>query len=185
MRSKTLFRPIIAACFLFAVLNHCYAQTFNPTYTITAAGSADSFKGGYTFAYTSSGSPWAGAFMSFGGAVNNYDCQISALYGAGGNHMSFRTHNGSAQQHNNNTNTLLDFSSSSPARRHATSGLHITGLWHGLLGMLSQKPNAFAGVPPIVVSFLSTLIEIGAVPPSKAVSFPATSEGPALFVSTR
>lgn len=71
-----------------------YGQTFNPTYTISSAGEADSFKGGYTFAYTSAGAPWSGAFMSFGGATNNYDCQLSAVYGGNGNHLSFRTHNG-------------------------------------------------------------------------------------------
>jgi hypothetical protein len=77
-----------------------HAQTLNPTYSISTAGTADSFKGGYTFAYPTSGSPWSGAFMSFGGALNNYDCQLNALYGAGGNHISFRTHNGDSSTWN-------------------------------------------------------------------------------------
>jgi len=77
------------------IISYCsYAQTFNPTYSINAAGAVDTFKGGYTFAYATSGSPWDGALMSFGGVVNNYDCQISAQYGAGGKHISFRTRNG-------------------------------------------------------------------------------------------
>jgi hypothetical protein len=71
-----------------------YGQTFNPTYTISNPGAADTFKGGYTFAYTTSGAPWSGALMSFGGATNNYDCQLNAIYGGNGNHISFRTRNG-------------------------------------------------------------------------------------------
>src|ERR1700761_2539982 len=73
------------------------AQTFNPTWDINAVGSVNSLLGGYTFAYATSGSPWNGAFMSFGGFNNNYDCQISTDYGPnGGNHLSFRTRNGDA-----------------------------------------------------------------------------------------
>jgi hypothetical protein len=87
---KKIFLLLIAV-----VACHCaYSQTFNPTYAISASGTADSFKGGYTFAYSTSGAPWSGALMSFGGALNNYDCQISTLYGAGGTHISYRTHNG-------------------------------------------------------------------------------------------
>ena len=82
----TWIAVIVACC--------AYGQTFSPTYSISTAGTADNFKGGYTFAYSTSGTPWSGALMSFGGAVNNYDCQFSALYGGGGNHLSFRTHNG-------------------------------------------------------------------------------------------
>jgi uncharacterized coiled-coil protein SlyX len=71
------------------------AQTLNPTPSIAASGSADTFKGGYTFSYASSGTPWNGSLISFGGFFNNYDTQISADYGpAGGNHISFRTKNG-------------------------------------------------------------------------------------------
>jgi hypothetical protein len=72
-----------------------YSQTFNPTSNIGSAGAVNSFKGGYTFAYATSGSPWNGALMSFGGFEwNNYDCQISTSYYSG--NISFRTHNGDA-----------------------------------------------------------------------------------------
>ncbi|MDB5002093.1 MAG: hypothetical protein JWQ34_318 [Mucilaginibacter sp.] len=64
-----------------ALSSYCsYAQTFNPTYSISSSGTANSLIGGYTFAYATSGSPWSGAFMSFGGFGNNYDCQISTDY---------------------------------------------------------------------------------------------------------
>lgn len=72
-----------------------YSQTLNPTPSITAANSIDTFRGGYTFAYVSSGAPWNGSLISFGGFSNNYDTQINADYGPhGGNHISFRTRNG-------------------------------------------------------------------------------------------
>ncbi|HEX8576838.1 MAG TPA: hypothetical protein VF677_11145 [Flavobacterium sp.] len=71
------------------------AQTLNPTVSIQAANTADNFRGGYTFAYATSGTPWNGSLISFGGFDNNYDTQISADYGPhGGNHISFRTKNG-------------------------------------------------------------------------------------------
>lgn len=72
------------------------AQVLNPTYSISVPGSADTFAGGYTFSYSSSGTPWDGALISFGGFTwNNYDCQINSDYGSnGGNHISFRTKNG-------------------------------------------------------------------------------------------
>jgi len=71
------------------------AQTLNPTFNISTAGSANEFKGGYTFSYATSGTPWNGALISFGGLNNNYDCQISSDYGpTGGNHISYRTKNG-------------------------------------------------------------------------------------------
>ncbi|KQB39378.1 tail fiber protein [Flavobacterium aquidurense] len=68
------------------------AQTLNPTPVIVAPGAVDIFKGGYTFSYATAGTPWSGALISFGGAVNNYDCQISSDYGL--NRISFRTKNG-------------------------------------------------------------------------------------------
>ncbi|WP_428231957.1 hypothetical protein [Flavobacterium sp.] len=72
------------------------AQSLTPTSEISTAGSADAFKGGYTFSYATSGTPWNGALISFGGfQYNNYDCQISSDYGPnGGNHISYRTKNG-------------------------------------------------------------------------------------------
>jgi len=68
------------------------AQTLNPTYNIVSPGTADSFKGGYTFSYSSAGTPWTGSLISYGGAANGYDTQISSDYGA--NRISFRTRNG-------------------------------------------------------------------------------------------
>lgn len=83
---------------LFSIILFCasiYGQTLNPTSSINAAGSSDVFKGGYTFAYTASGTPWNGSLISFGGFSNNYDTQINADYGPhGGNNISFRTRNG-------------------------------------------------------------------------------------------
>lgn len=72
-----------------------YSQTLNPTSSIDAGGSVDSFVGGYTFSYRSAGTPWNGSLLSFGGLSNRYDTQINADYGThGGNHISFRTKNG-------------------------------------------------------------------------------------------
>jgi len=68
------------------------AQSLSPTVSITAPGSADNFKGGYTFAYATSGTPWNGSLISFGGFANQYDTQISSAYN--GNNISFRTRNG-------------------------------------------------------------------------------------------
>jgi len=80
-----------------------FPQNFSPTSSINNTGAANNFWGGYTFAYATSGSPWNGAFMSFGGfPANDYDCQISTDYGPhGGNHISFRTRNGDAGTWNN------------------------------------------------------------------------------------
>jgi hypothetical protein len=92
---KTQNTIIALALFLLATTFSLQAQTLNPTYSIGTAGSADTFKGGYTFAYATSGTPWNGALMSFGGFNNNYDTQLNADYGPnGGNHISFRTKNG-------------------------------------------------------------------------------------------
>lgn len=48
------------------------AQSLSPTVSITAPGSADNFKGGYTFAYATSGTPWNGSLISFGGFANQF-----------------------------------------------------------------------------------------------------------------
>jgi len=69
------------------------AQTLDPTSSISSAGAADTFKGGYTFAYTTTGTPWNGSLISYGGYANKYDTQISSSYNGGG-HISFRTRNG-------------------------------------------------------------------------------------------
>jgi hypothetical protein len=88
-------KKIVFAIFGMLVGLNVYSQTLNPTQTIISTGTADSFKGGYTFSYASAGTPWNGALISFGGFDNRYDCQISADYGAnGGNRISFRTRNG-------------------------------------------------------------------------------------------
>jgi hypothetical protein len=71
------------------------AQTLNPTFNISNAGTVNVFKGVYTFSYATVGTPWNGALLSFGGFSNKYDCQISTDYGPnGGNHISYRTRNG-------------------------------------------------------------------------------------------
>lgn len=80
---------LMAGVFITNILS---AQNLTPTTSISASGSVDNFKGGYTFAYESSGTPWSGSLLSFGGFSNNYDTQISANYG--GNNISFRTRNG-------------------------------------------------------------------------------------------
>ncbi|TPG36288.1 hypothetical protein [Flavobacterium pectinovorum] len=82
---------ITLAIGLFSTIN-IKAQTLNPTFTITTPGSADTFVGGYTFSYAKAGTPWNGALISFGGAGNRYDCQISSDYGL--NRISFRNKNG-------------------------------------------------------------------------------------------
>lgn len=78
------------------------AQSLNPVQSIINPGTADTFTGGYTFAYKTSGTPWNGALISFGGFSNSYDTQLSADYGPHkGNHLSFRTRNGDAGVWNN------------------------------------------------------------------------------------
>jgi hypothetical protein len=86
---KKIF-TLFSVSLLFTFFN---GQTLNPTSSISAPGTADTFKGGYTFAYATSGTPWNGSLISFGGFSNNYDTQISAAYGVG-NYISFRTRNG-------------------------------------------------------------------------------------------
>lgn len=86
MKTKLLFLFVV----LFSL--QINAQTLNPTLSIATAGTADTFKGGYTFAYPTSGTPWAGPLISFGGFSNNYDCQLNSNYS--GNGISYRTRNG-------------------------------------------------------------------------------------------
>lgn len=88
---------------MFLIFNNLslVSQNLNPTYAITAPGSADTFKDGYTFAYATSGTPWNGSLISYGGFANQYDTQINSDYGpAGGSHISYRTKNGDAQTWN-------------------------------------------------------------------------------------
>jgi len=89
-------KKIILLTIILANIGYVQAQSLNPTSEISASGSADAFKAGYTFSYSSAGTPWSGALISFGGfQYNNYDCQISSDYGPnGGNHISYRTRNG-------------------------------------------------------------------------------------------
>ena len=127
--------------FILTLTSYCvYGQTFNPTPSINATGAANTFVGGYTFAYATSGSPWNGAFMSFGGLTNRYDCQFSTDYLVG-NHISFRTHNGDAPNvwnpwyelyHSGNlNNSSTDFT----ARNITTSGLHaVSGTYSAAQG---------------------------------------------------
>lgn len=100
MKNKIINALFISTIMLCTVV--VKAQSLTPTSSISVSGSADNFKGGYTFSYAPSGTPWNGALISFGGfASNNYDCQISSDYGPnGGNHISFRTKNGDANTWN-------------------------------------------------------------------------------------
>ncbi|MCL1665587.1 DUF3450 domain-containing protein [Elizabethkingia ursingii] len=78
------------------------AQSLSQTYFIKDPGSVNNFGNGYTFAYESSGTPFSGALISFGGLSNRYDAQINADYGPhGGNRIAFRTRNGDASVWNN------------------------------------------------------------------------------------
>ena len=76
------------------LISNLNAQKLEPTSHIWVAGTADNFKGGYTFSYATSGTPWNGSLISFGGFDNNYDTQISSDYWR--NRISFRTKNGDA-----------------------------------------------------------------------------------------
>jgi hypothetical protein len=90
-------KRIIYSAILFGIFTFGFkAQSLSPISHISEAGSADAFKAGYTFAYATSGTPWNGSLISYGGfPINNYDTQISSDYGpGGGTHISFRTKNG-------------------------------------------------------------------------------------------
>jgi len=123
------------------------AQTFNPTPHISTAGSVNTLVGGYTFSYATAGSPWNGAFMSFGGFSNNYDCQISADYGPnGGNRISFRTRNGDAAiwnnwnefYHNNNINKSdIDFNAKT---LYSTNVYNAGNLWSKQIKVALNTP---------------------------------------------
>ena len=64
------------------------------------AGSADNFINGYTFAFATSGTPWNGSLISYGGYGGSYDTQFSSDYSPnGGKHISFRTRNGDVPAH--------------------------------------------------------------------------------------
>jgi len=121
---------LLAVFFLFNNLS-LVSQNLGPTYAISATGSADTFNGGYTFAYATSGTPWNGSLISYGGFTNQYDCQISSEYYIG-NHLSFRTKNGD----NNTWN---------PWHELATKGQNdFTGNQsiNGNLGIGTTSPNA-------------------------------------------
>lgn len=84
-----------------------HSGNFNPddylihSNSIGNSGTANSFSKGYTFSYATSGTPWNGSLISYGGFSGNYDTQISSDYGPnGGNHISFRTKNGDANTWN-------------------------------------------------------------------------------------
>ena len=90
MKKNKMKKNLLIFSLLSITIN--YAQTLNPTVSINSAGSADAFKGGYTFAYATSGTPWNGSLISFGGFANQYDTQFSANYAS--SKISFRTRNG-------------------------------------------------------------------------------------------
>lgn len=86
---------MILSIIVIVFLSLTNAQTLTETEVIEASNSANSFRRGYTFARTVSGTPWHGSLISFGGFNKGYDTQINADYGPdGGNHISFRTLNG-------------------------------------------------------------------------------------------
>ena len=100
---KKNLKKAILLSIVFVLFNNLslVSQNLGPTYAISAAGSADTFNGGYTFAYATSGTPWNGSLISYGGFANQYDTQINSDYGpAGGSHISYRTQNGDAQTWN-------------------------------------------------------------------------------------
>jgi hypothetical protein len=95
MKSSKILVALILGLFITVSIK---AQTLNPTPLLDYAGAADAFAGGYTFSYTRAGTPWDGALISFGGASNNFDCQISSDYWR--NRISFRTKNGDSNNWN-------------------------------------------------------------------------------------
>ncbi|WDF59576.1 tail fiber protein [Flavobacterium sp. KACC 22758] len=91
--NKKMNRKIALLAFIMSlIITNVKSQTLNPSYVLDTPGAADTFLGGYTFSYIAAGTPWNGALISFGGAGNNYDCQISSDYQK--NRISFRTRNG-------------------------------------------------------------------------------------------
>jgi hypothetical protein len=90
---KLLFTIVMGL--LISSLN---AQKLEPTSHIWVAGTADNFKGGYTFSYATAGTAWNGSLISFGGFDNNYDTQINSNYYR--NLISFRTKNGDSNTWN-------------------------------------------------------------------------------------
>ncbi len=97
------YLSIIISVFILSSAINLQSQNLNPTSYISLPGSSDTFKAGYTFSYVTSGTPWSGALISYGGfPINNYDTQISSDYGPnGGNHISYRTKNGDTNSWNN------------------------------------------------------------------------------------
>ncbi len=91
---KKLLFTIIGGLLIF----NLNAQKLEPTSHIWIAGTADNFKGGYAFSYATSGTPWNGSLISYGGFDNNYDTQISSDYWS--SRISFRTKNGDANTWN-------------------------------------------------------------------------------------
>ena len=53
-----------------------YAQNLNPVPSIINPGTARHLYRWIYFAYKTSGTPWNGALISFGGFSNNYDTQL-------------------------------------------------------------------------------------------------------------
>jgi len=87
-------KKLFMLCCALVGLN-AHTQSLNPTPSISSPGSADNFKGGYTFAYEASGTPWTGSLISYGGFSNSFDTQISTDYWR--NRISFRTRQGETQ----------------------------------------------------------------------------------------
>ncbi|MET3018757.1 tail fiber protein [Flavobacterium hydatis] len=130
-------KTLITLVFGLLVTVNVKSQTLNPTNVIIESGSADIFKGGYTFSYSATGTPWNGALISFGGFENRYDCQINADYGPnGGNRISFRTKNGDT---NNGVGTWNSWNELA-----TRGGNYFTGnqIIHGDVGIGTSSPDA-------------------------------------------
>lgn len=137
-------KKILTLISIFTLSAFNYAQTLNPTPSISAAGSANTFKGGYTFAYLSAGTPWNGSLISFGGFSNNYDTQINADYGPhGGNHISFRTRDGDKDNGAGIWNAWNEIWHSGNLN-NANSDFNAKGLYAGILSL--NNNNAEGGI---------------------------------------
>jgi len=129
---KKLKNTILFSTIFFLFNNQSLlSQNLGPTYAISVPGSADSFNGGYTFAYSTSGTPWNGSLISYGGFTNQYDCQLSSEYYVG-NHLSFRTKNGD----NNTWNPWHELATK--AQNEFTGNQTI----NGYVGIGTTTPNA-------------------------------------------
>ncbi|TRX35950.1 tail fiber protein [Flavobacterium restrictum] len=150
---KTQHSFLVLTLLFLATTFSLQAQTLNSTLNISAAGTADTFKEGYTFAYATSGTPWNGPLMSFGGLYNQYDCQISSDYGPnGGNHFSFRTRNGDTPGSWNAWNEIATRGANTFTGNQTINGnLNILGTTNKIVGF-GDAANYYIGTYPVTGS---------------------------------